>query len=60
MLISTKIESHRFISGYTCAYVLMNLFTTLLDVHPALIVRLCPFRSWKSGSKITRKKIISG
>lgn len=38
----------------------MDLFTTLLDVRPALIVRMCPLRSWKSESKITRKKIISG
>lgn len=45
--------------GYIRAYVPMDFFTVLLDVHPALIVRLCPLRSWNSESKITRKKIIS-
>lgn len=45
--------------GYIRVYVLMDLVTTLLDVHPDLIVRLYPLRSWKSESEITRKKVIS-
>lgn len=48
VLTSTKIESARFMLGYICAYVLMDLFTTLLNVCPILIVRLRPLRSWKS------------
>lgn len=48
VLTSTKTESARFMLGYICAYVLMDLFTTLLNVRPIPIVRLRPLRSWKS------------